>query len=524
MRLSIRVRTILALNVFVLALTLAMGYIKEVAGRVVEERFAKEMANGVSGYLKDKGSFLKDTVMTDLRKMFHAEWLAAQTTRTNVVASSLDPPLTAQFRSQISAMNEPGVMQLGGQSYRLDWADVPVQNPQTGQTDHYRLFMLVPYAQFEEARKKASLGVLRIMLPAAALATLLAILLAFSITRPIRKLAGEMDRLATDDSTDLAASVPTAKGPQEIARLAASFHQLLARLSAARLRLARHERLATLGKVCLSVAHELRNPLSGIKMHAGCSRTAWASPPRVARHHGPRDRPHGALPRRADGPLAGGDPTQRPLDLAATRLSQLAEGVLAILSGKCRHAKVAVTKQFPADEPTLQADSNQLRQVMMNLMVNAIQAMPAGGTLRLGLGRGPAAVRFEVGDTGKGVATSGATSSRRSSPTSPTAWAWACISASRSSLATAEPSGMIARRSARPSGSSCRPRNRNDTRQVHARHRRRRLHLPGVRAVLHASRMDRSPGCHRPRGPGHLPPPEPIRDLPGRPSARPQRP
>ncbi len=78
MRLSIRVRTILALNVFVLALTLAMGYIaQEVAGRVVEERFAKEMANGVSGYLKDKGSFLKDTVMTDLRKMFHAEWLAA---------------------------------------------------------------------------------------------------------------------------------------------------------------------------------------------------------------------------------------------------------------------------------------------------------------------------------------------------------------------------------------------------------------------------------------------------------------
>ncbi len=305
-------------------------------------------------------------------------------------------------------MNEPGVMQLGGQSYRLDWADVPVQNPQTGQTDHYRLFMLVPYAQFEEARKKASLGVLRIMLPAAALATLLAILLAFSITRPIRKLAGEMDRLATDDSTDLAASVPTAKGPQEIARLAASFHQLLARLSAARLRLARHERLATLGKVCLSVAHELRNPLSGIKMHA----RAAPGPPgqaraRVARHHGPRDRPHGALPRRADGPLGRRRPHAAAARPRPTRLSQLAEGVLAILSGKCRHAKVAVTKQFPADEPTLQADSNQLRQVMMNLMVNAIQAMPAGGTLRLGLGRGPAAVRFEVGDTGKGVATSG---------------------------------------------------------------------------------------------------------------------
>ena len=51
MQLSIRVRTILALNVFVLGLALALGWIaQEVAGQVVEERFAKEMANGVSGF------------------------------------------------------------------------------------------------------------------------------------------------------------------------------------------------------------------------------------------------------------------------------------------------------------------------------------------------------------------------------------------------------------------------------------------------------------------------------------------
>ncbi len=75
------------------------------------------------------------------------------------------------------------------------------------------------------------------------------------------------------------------------------------------------------------------------------------------------------------------DPAQRELNLAPTKLSELAEGVLAILAGRCRHAKIAVAKEFPPNEPAIPADAGQLRQVMMNLMVNAIQAMPTGGTM-----------------------------------------------------------------------------------------------------------------------------------------------
>ena len=466
MRLSIRVRTILALNVFVLGLAMALGWIaQEVAGQVVEERFAKEMANGVSGFLKDKSLPLNDTMMAYLRDMFHAQWLTSRSTVTNIVASSLPPELTREFRGQVGGFKKAGVIQLGGESYRVDWADVPLANPETGQADSCRLFMLVPNAQFQEARDKASAGVLKVMLPSAAVATVLAILLAFTITRPLRKLAGEMDRLATDgwhgdvvdrhampadnergdkQSHNLQDSLEshgdkqrrhaTLKGPVEIVRLAASFHQLLDRLAAARGRLAQHERLATLGKVCLSVAHELRNPLSGIKMHArllkdSVDKSSADSLEVMLREI---DRMELYLDELMSLSVSD-DPAQRELNLAPTKLSELAQGVLAILAGRCRHAKIAVVTEFPPDEPAISADAGQLRQVMMNLMVNAIQAMPSGGTMTVRVCRrvpcpslrghedtegtcprrlGHATLQdqtadsllFQVADTGKGVA------------------------------------------------------------------------------------------------------------------------
>jgi len=84
-------------------------------------------------------------------------------------------------------------------------------------------------------------------------------------------------------------------------------------------------------------------------------------------------------------------------------LSDLAESVLTILSGRCRHARVVVERDFPAGEPSVLADGNQLRQVMMNLMVNAVEAMPGGGTMTLRIQPTPAALRFSIADTGKGV-------------------------------------------------------------------------------------------------------------------------
>ena len=73
-----------------------------------------------------------------------------------------------------------------------------------------------------------------------------------------------------------------------------------------------------------------------------------------------------------------------------------------------RNRKINVVKEFAADLPTVQADRQQLRQVFLNLMTNASDAMSEGGTLtvraRRGvLGNGSAAVTMEFTDTGIGI-------------------------------------------------------------------------------------------------------------------------
>jgi signal transduction histidine kinase len=197
----------------------------------------------------------------------------------------------------------------------------------------------------------------------------------------------------------------SSRHPAEIARLERSFEQLLARLDDARQQLARSARLATLGQIAASVAHELRNPLSGIKMNARVladelkrANIADRSLDLIIREIDRMDLFLGELLDLASPGLAG------PIRAEPVRLVELADSVLSLLAGRCRHGGVEVIRQF-ADCET-HGDSQQLRQVMLNLMLNALDAMPHGGKMTVAIQ--PAAgdtgsVRFSVADTGPGV-------------------------------------------------------------------------------------------------------------------------
>jgi signal transduction histidine kinase len=104
--------------------------------------------------------------------------------------------------------------------------------------------------------------------------------------------------------------------------------------------------------------------------------------------------------------LGTGKPEQKAA-WSPVKLSTLAESVLTIMAGRCRHLGIQVIRQFGDHEPEVTGDPVSLRQVIMNLVVNAIDAMPGGGTLTVrsrGAGEG---VQFEVQDTGHGVQESG---------------------------------------------------------------------------------------------------------------------
>ncbi len=406
MQISIRLGTILTLNAFVVALALILGWVaQDVAGRLVEERYVNEMVAGASGFLKGRSYPRSDAMMANLRELFNAEWVAVDSRSRKITASSLSAELTEQFRGQMKGLDKSAVIRLGGELYRAGYADLDATDTPGERRMREALYALVPDARFQEARLRARERVWWAVLPAAAATTILAIGLSIFITRPIRKLAGQMDHLADVDHPHTDGSGRAVKhGPKEVLKLANSFYHLMDRLGEARRRMIQSEQLAAIGKISLSVAHELRNPLSGIRMNVRVLKD---------RQNLGSDEGIEAILREIDRMglyldelmsfSPGSDSANRPFQPEPVRLSELADSVLMILSGRSRHAKIEVHTDFPDDEPFVPADANQIRQAIMNFMVNAIEATPAGGTVSIASSRRGPNVRLSVTDTGRGV-------------------------------------------------------------------------------------------------------------------------
>jgi PAS domain S-box-containing protein len=186
-----------------------------------------------------------------------------------------------------------------------------------------------------------------------------------------------------------------------------SLTRALAELRATSQQLWQAAKLASVGELAASIAHELNNPLAtvSLRIESALART----PP--------------------------GDPRRRTLEIIdqetrrmATLVANLLQfcrrggdqistvdvrdelaGAVELVHHHLRKRSIAVVQELAPDTPTIFADRQKLRQVFLNLLTNASDAMPRGGTLTLRASPdraddGTAVVRMEVADTGVGIA------------------------------------------------------------------------------------------------------------------------
>ncbi len=165
--------------------------------------------------------------------------------------------------------------------------------------------------------------------------------------------------------------------------------------------LRRAEHLASLGRLLAGVAHEVRNPLAGIRS----TLQLWQRLPDQARPPDSMDALLGAVDRleslvsRLLYFARSGYDNPRPVDLNA-----LVRETVALLAARAQGQGVSWQVDLEAKLPAVPGSSQALHQVVLNLVTNALQAMPAGGrcscrTRALEGGR----VELQVGDTGPGV-------------------------------------------------------------------------------------------------------------------------
>ncbi len=173
------------------------------------------------------------------------------------------------------------------------------------------------------------------------------------------------------------------------------------RLEAAKLQA---ERLATIGTMTAKVAHEIRNPLGAIQLNLDLVRKEIdrLSAPQEGRELVDTLRAEaGRIQRVIEEYLQFArlpKPKRRPVSL-----NELLDKKLGFLHASLDEAKVTLRREFDPNLPRVMADGEQLWQATLNLIRNALDAMPGGGTLTVRTRRHNASVELEITDTGKGM-------------------------------------------------------------------------------------------------------------------------
>jgi signal transduction histidine kinase len=165
-------------------------------------------------------------------------------------------------------------------------------------------------------------------------------------------------------------------------------------------------RLAFLGALAGGLAHEIKNPLSTISMNLQLLNEDWQDAEterekRTVRKLGILAKEVKRLEEILDDFLrfAGG---QR-LTLETAQISEVLEEVLEFLGPKFVQSAVELRAMLDENLPLVSIDRNAMKQVFMNLLVNAMQAMPDGGELMVRTRQDDEDVVVEVTDIGEGI-------------------------------------------------------------------------------------------------------------------------
>src|SRR6266850_2020341 len=159
------------------------------------------------------------------------------------------------------------------------------------------------------------------------------------------------------------------------------------------------DRLASLGRMAANIAHEIRNPLASL---SGAVEVLAAGAPDETRERlgqivlKETERLN-AIIREF---LEYARPA--PLNRATVNVAEIVDEVLVLLEHRAAPGTLKIVREFPAALPW-SLDRQQFRQVVWNLCLNALQAMPDGGELRVSVAAARGRLLLRVTDTGEGI-------------------------------------------------------------------------------------------------------------------------
>ncbi|MHC2993929.1 MAG: PAS domain S-box protein [Candidatus Atribacteria bacterium] len=169
---------------------------------------------------------------------------------------------------------------------------------------------------------------------------------------------------------------------------------------------ARHKRLAALGKLSAGIAHEIRNPLSSIR---GLAQFVYNSFSKTDERKEDLNTIIQEVDRLNKLVVQVLDYAKlKELNLTSFSLNNLVNKIVVLFKQEIKNKQIIFYLELSSDISLIEADKDQIRQILMNVVINAIQAIPEKGKIKIktekDLLRGETAVKLVIEDNGIGIA------------------------------------------------------------------------------------------------------------------------
>jgi signal transduction histidine kinase len=239
------------------------------------------------------------------------------------------------------------------------------------------------------------------------------LLLVRLVSQPVSELLEQMNRVGKGDLQARADD----RRDDEIGELAGGFNAMVANLESTTSELhASHQKqiqqagkLASIGELASGIAHEIRNPLAGIGATVEVLAENQKGDKQFAEIAGEIRKQVNRLNTTLRDLLDFA--RQREPEIVPCQICDIVKPMIALVRPDMQKHHIALVENCPANLPPMCGDEPQVQQAVLNVLLNAIQAMPDGGTLTLSaealdksLKPGhPQTLRFTVQDTGIGI-------------------------------------------------------------------------------------------------------------------------
>jgi signal transduction histidine kinase len=363
-------------GVMAVTLVLVSGINAWLATRRAEEQIQSQLSN-IGETLKRPPFPLTESVLRQARSLSGAE-LVVTDVQGKVVASStsaVEPALL--LKTPQPPDDEPGLgnpILIQGEQYfhrALDTRSSDAKGPLV-------LHVLYPELSYRASLRQAMVPPLVVGGVALVVVVFVAISLASRLSRPMAKLQRQVGRIAEGDFQPL----PLPKRDDELRDLAMSVNSLAQQLTTLTQVMKRSERLTLLGQLSGGLAHHLRNDITGVRLAIQLHQRNCRADDRESLDVALRQL---ALSEEyLQRLLAIGQP--RDPERKACDLKEVAADLVVLHGPTFQHRKVQLQAELGKRSIPLSADAKQLGQLLLNLLLNGIEAAGPGGWVRMEAG------------------------------------------------------------------------------------------------------------------------------------------